>query len=617
MRFFQRIITAGFILSVLATSGAEFSSEEKRSATIVFVNGKKYFVHIVRKGDTLYSISKLYGVSEEDIRQSNAAVADGLKIDQTLKIPVSEKQLATGEKRRKKEFIAHKIKAGQTLYAIARNYNISVATLMEDNPSLNPQSLTIGETIWVRRSELDSSSEQQTQAEIVEYTETLNKTADDGYKYYVVQPGETIYSLSRKYGITEAEFAELNDISNGLKAGAMIRVPMPKEDSVALIDAAADKQPDAVTEIHSSDENIVFSKIATAEDLNIALMLPMNVNSRPNASYVEFYQGFLLGLEKLKEQGVGNVQLSVYNTQHDPLKVKEIVSSESFASTDLIVGPVYEDELQPVTEFARAHSVPVVSPLANITSTKSPALFQLSPDPECKYDKIADLIDGSRDIYLLYAATYDTEFEQEIQARLQGKSVTAYTYSFDQKSIFTPKSANAVAIEGVEEILKNDRPALFIVLANHETDVDRILGTLSSAKVSLTERSESCGKYVVLGSSRWSRFSNIDPTTYFNNDVVMVATYHAKRDSALVREFDSRYIESFNMLPSLYAYRGYDTAMIFGLGMRSEIEYSMLDKVYAPLQTGYKFFQTESGGKYINREWVRINYNSNHTITLK
>jgi len=258
-----------------------------------------------------------------------------------------------------------------------------------------------------------------------------------------------------------------------------------------------------------------------------------------------------------------------------------------------------------------------VSPLANITSTKSPALFQLSPDPECKYDKIADLIDGSRDIYLLYAATYDTEFEQEIQARLQGKSVTAYTYSFDQKSIFTPKSANAVAIEGVEEILKNDRPALFIVLANHETDVDRILGTLSSAKVSLTERSESCGKYVVLGTSRWSRFSNIDPTTYFNNDVVMVATYHAKRDSALVREFDSRYIESFNMLPSLYAYRGYDTAMIFGLGMRSEIEYSMLDKVYTPLQTGYKFFQTESGGKYINREWVRINYNSNHTITLK
>jgi hypothetical protein len=346
-------------------------------------------------------------------------------------------------------------------------------------------------------------------------------------------------------------------------------------------------------------------------------MLPMNINSRPNASYVEFYQGFLLGLEKLKEQGMGNVQLSVYNTQHDPLKVKEIVGAEEFAATDLIVGPVYEDELQPVTEFALAHSVPVVSPLANITSTKSPALFQLSPDEACKYDKIADLINGSRDIYLLYAATYDAEFEQEIQTRLQGKSVTSYTYSFDQKSIFTPRSENAAAIEGVEEILQKDSPALFIELANNETDVDRILGTLSSAKVSLTERSASCGEYVVLGSSRWSRFSNIDPTTYFNNNVVMIATYHAKRDSALVREFDSRYIESYNMLPSLYAYRGYDTAIMFGGGMRSDIEYKMLDKRYTPLQTVYKFVQESENGKYVNQEWMRVNYNSNYTITIK
>ena len=80
---------------------------------------------------------------------------------------------------------------------------------------------------------------------------------------------------------------------------------------------------------------------------------------------------------------------------------------------------------------------------------------------------------------------------------------------------------------------------------------------------------------------------------------------------------DSRYIESYKMLPSLYAYRGYDTAMIFCGGMRSDIEYKMLDKRYTPLQTGYKFFQTELGGKYINREWVRINYNNNYSITLE
>lgn len=618
MRFFQLFITAGFILSTLSAVGSDLMPDVKRSTTIVFINGKKYIVHTVNKGETLYSLSKTYQISEEEIKQHNPAVADGLKIGQAIKIPVSEKQIASNDKKRKKEFIAHKIKPGETLYAIAREYNISVAAIREDNPSLDPQSLEVGQTIWVRRTEVGSSSEQEAQEEIAEYTENLNKATDDGYKYFVVQPGETVYSLSRKHGLTEAEFAELNDISNGLKAGAMIRIPASKEDDVNLFDKAADELAmDAAAKLHSSEENIVFRAIPSTEELNVALMLPMNIDSRPNASYVEFYQGFLLGLEKLKEQGKGRTKLSVYNTEHNPLKVKEMVGGNDFADTDLIVGPVYEDELQPVLDFAVVNAVPVVSPLANITSVKSPALFQLAPDQNCKYEKIADLMDDSRDIYLIYAASYDKEFDQEIQALLQDKPHSAYTYSFDQKSIFTPKSATTPSIEGVEDIFKGEKPVTFVVLANSETDVDRILGTLSSAKVSLTERSEACSDYKVLGTSRWGRFNNIDQTSFFNNNVVMVSTYHAKRDSALVREFDSRYIETYNILPSLYAYRGYDTAIIFCGGMRSDIEYSMLDKVYTPLQTGYKFFSTEMGGKYINREWVRINYNNNYTITLQ
>ena len=97
----------------------------------------------------------------------------------------------------------------------------------------------------------------------------------------------------------------------------------------------------------------------------------------------------------------------------------------------------------------------------------------------------------------------------------------------------------------------------------------------------------------------------------------MISTYHAKRDSEVVRDFDSRYIETYGMLPSLYSYRGYDAAMIFVAGMRSDIEYRMLDKRYAPLQTEYKFRQTGEGGRYVNQEWMRVNYNSNYTITLE
>lgn len=618
MRFFQRITTLGLLFLATSAVAMEAMPDIEPSKVIVFISGKKFYVHTVEQGNTLYSIAKAYNVSEAEIKEHNPEAGAGLKIGQTIKIPVSEKSQAQVEKRRKKEFIQHKVRAGQTLYSIARDYNISVATLREDNPATNPQSLSIGTSLWIRRAEVGSSSEQEAQAEMAEYAENLNKATDDGYEYIVVKAGETVYSLSRKYGLTEEEFAAINDLSNGLKAGAMIRIPRSKEDSVDLIDKAADKQQqDDMTKILSADENLVFRYIPQNETLDVALMLPMNVNERTNASYVEFYQGFLLGLEKLKEQGKGATNLSVYNTQHNTEKVEQIVKSPAFDGVDLIVGPVYEDELKPVVEYAHTNSTPIVSPLANIAATKSPAIYQLSPDAGCKYDKIADLIDGSRDIYLIYASAYDKEFEQEIKKQLEGKSYASYSYSFNQKSIFTPTNAVAQNIESVEELLKKEKAALFVVLANNETDVDRILGTLASAKVAITERSESCADYAVLGTSRWSRFNNIDHTSYFNNNVVMISTYHAKRDSALVREFDSRYIESFKMLPSLYAYRGYDTAIIFCGGMRSDIEYKMLDKRYTPLQTGYKFFQTELGGKYINREWVRINYNSNYSITIE
>ncbi|MBR5493309.1 MAG: LysM peptidoglycan-binding domain-containing protein [Alistipes sp.] len=615
MKIFKRFIAAGLIFSTLSGAAVELLPVEK-SPVIVFINGKKYYVHTVKSGDTLYSIAKAYEVGENDIRECNPSVGDGLRIDQTVKIPVPASAIikANAEKKRKKDYIVHKVKAGQTLYAIARDYNISVAQLREDNPSVNPQALSVGESLWIRRTAIGSSTEQQAQAEMAEYTDNLNKaTSDDGFDNHVVQPGETIYSLSRRYGITEAEFAQLNDVSQGLKAGAIIRIPKAKEVEQEVV-AEADNAPAQTT----LNTEITFQKLNDLQDLNIALMLPMNINSKPNASYVEFYQGFLLGLDEIKKSGKGNTKLTVYNTAHDQLKVQQIVGSTMFEGTNLIIGPVYEDELNPVLQYAHKNSVPVVSPLANISAVQSPALYQLSPAPEKKYEKIGNLLDGGRDIYLIYASSNDKEFEQEIIKELHGRPYSAYNYSFaDQKSTFTPRNAEARSIESMDDILKSEKPCLFIVLANAETDVDRILGTISSSKVALTDRSEPSAQYVVMGTSRWGRFNNIDHTTFFNNNVVMISTYHAKRDSKAVRDFDSRYIDAYGALPSLYAYRGYDTAMIFCAGMRGDIEYNMLDKRYTPLQTTYKFVRGNAGERYVNQEWVRVNYNSDYTITIE
>ena len=102
-------------------------------------------------------------------------------------------------------------------------------------------------------------------------------------------------------------------------------------------------------------------------------------------------------------------------------------------------------------------------------------------------------------------------------------------------------------------------------MADSEIDVDRILAGIASADTNLKARGRTVPRFVVLGNARWNRYNNIDRTMFFKNHVIFSSTYHAKRDAQIVRDFDSAYIRAFGTLPTLYAYRGYDAAMIFVL----------------------------------------------------
>ena len=122
---------------------------------------------------------------------------------------------------------------------------------------------------------------------------------------------------------------------------------------------------------------------------------------------------------------------------------------------------------------------------------------------------------------------------------------------------------------------------------------------------------------MVLGNARWNRYHNIDRTMFFKDRVIFFSTYHAKRDSEVVRAFDGAYIRAFNALPSLYSYRGFDTAMIFAPAMYNDIEYDMEGRRYLPLQTSYVFRQEGESRNHTNRNWTRVNYQPDFTITIE
>lgn len=579
-----------------------------KSTTIVYINGAKYYIHTVQAGETLYGLSKTYGVGEQVIVENNPSIVRGLKTNQNIKIPyVAEAPEIMSERKLRKTFNFHQVAPGETLFALSRQYEIPVKTLMADNPNLDPLHMRPGERVLIRRKQIGSETAAGTQQQWEAYQKSLNSVAETGTSYHIVHAGETFYSLSRRFGITEEQLSALNGGLKpaDLKAGAMIVVP--GEDQ---------KEPAATEDTLRRDslppfgdvEPIEFRALRRSEALNVAVLLPLAVNGEPNGNYLEFYQGFLLGLDSVKQKSGISVNVDLYNTARDSARIVSILEDKAFRRTHLIVGPVYEEGLYPVVRYAEKHQIPVVSPLANIERMNSDVLFQLAPDPDRKYEKVRDLVAADKRVTLIYTQTVDREFEREILALLGNRPYERYNYRYQQ---------GAQGSSDLTPLLENDADNVFVILSDNEVDVDRILAGLASADTSITSRGRTAPKFTVLGNARWNRYNNLDRAIFFKDRVVFISTYHAKRDSEVVKAFDDAYLRSFGMLPTLFSYRGYDTAMIFAPAMYGDIEYDLEDHRYTPLQTTYLFTRPVGRANHVNYNWTRVNYHNDFTITIE
>ena len=609
MKNFAKTALLALVVATAAVP-AKASADGDKSQTIVYVNGAKYYIHNVQQGETIYSLSKLYGVGEAVIRAENPVLKDGLKAGQSIKIPfVGDVKPQVSDKKLKRKFEIHYVAAGETLYSISRHYEISVETILEDNPDLDPLHMSIGTRILIRKSEKGESSASQNMQELEEYKDNLNKVADEeNYSFHLVHAGETLYALSRRFGVSEEEIVRINNLTDGLKTGTIIKLPATPAVPDSRPDEEGDDEKQDSVAWRPGNSDVFFNAVGERETLEVALLLPLGAKSSSRNYYVEFYEGFLMGLEQVKAEG-HSVNLTLFDTSHDYDKTAAIVSDPRFRRAKLIVGPVYEDELLPVLQFAEQNSVPVVSPLANIT-TGSSVLFQMSPDPDRKQAKLKNLMAEGKHITLIYTDRTDREFESEVLAMLGGRPYAKHRYTYVHHSVSSKEADNA---SDMTPLLQNGKDNVLVVMADNETEVDRILAAIASADAGLTSRGHTAPKFRVLGNPKWLRYNNIDRGMFFKDRVVMVSTYHAKRDSDTVRRFDSRFVEAFGAMPSLYAYRGYDAAVIFCNGMYSDIEYKMEGRRYTPLQTVYKF-GSRSNGTHVNSEWMRVEYNTDFTI---
>ena len=600
---------------------------------VVEIDGKSYYKHLVQHGDTIYALSKAYGVTEQSILDCNEGLTPStLKIDAYVLVPksVGEGDKST-QKVDKKRFIYHSVKSGETIYAIARKYKISVTTLQKDNPDIDIERISPKMKIKVRRSERGYTTVDEIERER-ESRSAVDNLSENEYR---VKAGETIYSLSRRFGLSEKQLMELNNLAsyNDLKEGMIIVTAETTTPAKEVAETKVEELSESVADRESVDTLLmaqqveetlyhadtlqpIFRKLAPYQTLRTSLLLPFHKDGKVNPSMVDFYRGVLLAMEDLKSEGY-DVELSVFDTEGTEQRVDSIMAMEPlFYEAQLILGPVYENELNVVLPYATENSIPVVSPLADIAMLQSPVLFQMQADSRYKYDKFARLFDGSREVVFIHTPSIDKEYEAKMRELSAGHVVYELNYEFDRESLLYTRNADGTngAVIDITEFMKSSTSKAFVVLANIETDVDRVLTTLSSTKASIIGRGGLMGDYIVVGNRRWKQITSIDKQTFFNNNTVFLVPYHANRSNGSVAMFDARYIKAYEVLPTMYSYRGYDAAMIFCRKMFCGFEEDV-NEVIKPLATPYTF--TFQNGIYVNSCWTMERYKSNYTIEVE
>ena len=220
--------------------------------------------HVVKKLETVYSISKRYGVSEEDIYRLNEGSQWGIREGQTLLIP-----------QRKPD----------TIY-------VEAPAVVQAEPGI-----------------------------------------------HVVQSGETLFGISRKYGLTVSKLLELNPQKHDAQIAVGERI-------IVAADAVVEKAPSPLngTQI---------------KQVRVALILPLRESGQPSR-YLHFYEGVLLGIERLQRQGV-SIDLQV-DAAVNPSALTQLLKSKEGERYDLIIGGDSEQSVELLAQCAKDQQAVYLSP---------------------------------------------------------------------------------------------------------------------------------------------------------------------------------------------------------------------------------------------------------------
>lgn len=597
-----RLLQAGHKLKI--TGGKDLnpvSSQIVKSTTKI--NYSKTISYVVMPKETLWGISKRYGLTVDELVGVNQDVLSGvLRSGQKITIPIKDSNdIAVSEQLNSSLYV---VQPGDTKFGLSRKFKISINELERLNPQIVSM-LQTGHKLVIPNDQIAVVQETPQITKPIEpvvkipqnttmVPSSTNQT--DRYKTYEIQPRQTLFGLAKMAGLSQNQLIELNpDLANGVKIGMIIRVPV----TAVLTDAFVETPSSAVQgKLYSSLNKVEKKKVSflfpvDESDFSSWMASPkvLESSAKPELKRAtDFYLGAQMAIDSLRKLGL---QIEEKYLASPSNSILALAKQNELESQSLVFYLSNDASAEKVEGYLNKNNIPLLSFYGETSVKRETNAFVMLPgDFQLKImmleyiksqgGKVIAIVDPSRNESLDFIKS---SYPQVVFAQMDKKGV------IDVNSI---KNA-------LDKSQKN-----FVVL-----DSDKV-GLILDVTTFLMKESTNYSIQLVL----------VEPKEAIENEnlsemrfVVLKMLYPSAiliDNNVSLNSFKTRYNRRYNSMPTIDAIQGFDCTFDALLRLYQTQSFETIAKDEETKQLLYRFKYTKSqAGAYNNIGGYILQFDTN------
>lgn len=560
--------------------------------------------HLVVAKETLYSISKKYDITIEGLETLNPILkTDGLQPGQILK--VSKSTISTVEPPKVKSnsvSISHEVKPKETKYGIATKYGITVEELEQQNPEVK-ENLPIGYILKINKTVIHSvvpktevfkADVEKSKVEVPKVEVPKNNNLLE----YTVKSGETLYSLTRQFSLTDVALINLNPaLKDGVKEGMILNVPA----NFSFSNQTKNELKD------------LTKSISSREKKELVLFLPFNISKIESDTLtsigerlkkdkflnmtLDFYSGALMAIDSAKTLGI-NIDVKIYDSQEtkNSTNALNVISENNFSKTNAVIGPFYQVNIEKVASALEAKNIPVISPLSKEEDGKSyKNLYQTIPSSDATKNALFDYMRSKNGNIIAVIDPKKNSIKDYISQFQNGTKIVGLT---DKGSIVG---------DSIKKYFVKDRMN-YVIMASESTQTILSITTILQntqkdfqIQLAILEPNETLD-FDEIPLSRLTKLKMIYPSATNDNN------------SDAAQKFEHSYRKKNKITPNQYATRGFDVTFDTMLRLAQEKPFEQtLDVATEQVESKFDYHAKEQNG-FINNGIYVLYYDTDLTI---